>query len=118
MVSDARLMSLPTLRPMFGDLAGGLEHAVALATLAYATTRRTGLRLLEPTHAGWFDAGYPAEEEEREHRLLIVLHALMAEAGCTVEELRQEGFSERVLAAITGTAPPTGAGGGSSVPSA
>ena len=99
-------MSLPTLRPSFGDLAGGLEHAVALATLAHATTRHTGFRWLEPTHAAWFDAGYPAAAEEREQRLITVLQALLAEAVCTIEELQQEGFPERVLAGITGSLPP------------
>ena len=90
-------MPLPPLRPTFGDLAGGLEHAMALATLAYALARTTGMPWLEPTDPVLMDAGYPVERSEREHRLVQVLQALLNDATCSLEDLRREGFPDHVL---------------------
>lgn len=97
-------MPLPTLRPTFGDFAGGLEHAVALATLAYATARSTGLRWLEPTNPVWPTGAYPAGNAEREQRLVLLLQALLNETVCTLDELRREGFPEHVLSRLDTTA--------------
>jgi hypothetical protein len=90
-------MSLPPLRPSFGDFAGGLEHAVALATLAYATARPTGLRWLEPSHPALMDSGYPVDRRERDQRLVQVLQMLLNDATCSLDDLRREGFPEEVL---------------------
>lgn len=100
-------MPLPPLRSSFGDFAGGLEHAVALATLAYATARTTGWRWLEPTNPALIESGYPVERSEREQRLVQVLQALLNDASCTIDDLRREGFPEEVLTLLGAPASPS-----------
>lgn len=78
------------LRESFGTFAGGVEHAYALATLAWATTAgaRAGLLL---------DDVRRRPDLDQESRLVALLQTLLSDAGYTAEELKREGFADTVL---------------------
>ena len=85
------------LRNQFGNYAGGLEHALALATLAHATQREL---------AGTPSSVYPAPlaltlpDEDPDARTIALLHDVIAETDLTLEDLRAEGFPEHILDAV------------------
>lgn len=87
-------MQLP-LRQHFGVYAGGLEHALALATLAHATGRDSLGRELLPS-----DDPSIFSQPDTETRLIALLEDVLVESDCTIEDLRREGFSESVLSAL------------------
>ncbi len=87
------------LRSQFGALAGGLEHAYAIATFAHALQPAGGT--LTPA----INAQRPTSEFDRFSRLVSLLQDVVGNAGYTIEELRREGFAEPVLSALT-LAPP------------
>lgn len=78
------------LKQSFGPLAGGVEHAYALATLASATATvtRSGVMLEEVRRRPDLD---------QESRLVALLQGLLTDAGYTLDELRGEGFADTVL---------------------
>ncbi|MES2522682.1 MAG: GTP pyrophosphokinase [Gemmatimonadota bacterium] len=85
------------LRNQFGDYAGGLEHALALATLAHATQREL---------AGTSPNVYPSRlslalpDSDPDARTIALLHDVIEETDLTVEDLREEGFPEHILDAV------------------
>jgi len=98
-LSRASAMQLP-LRHHFGVYAGGLEHALALATLAHATRRNSfGRELLPSDDPAIFSL------PDTESRLIALLENVLVESDCTIEDLRREGFSEPVLSALHATLP-------------
>jgi (p)ppGpp synthase/HD superfamily hydrolase len=87
------------LRNQFGDYAGGLEHALALATLAHATHREKA-----GSTPGLFRAplSLTATDVDPDARTIALLHDVIAETDLTLEDLREEGFPEHILDAIDG----------------
>jgi (p)ppGpp synthase/HD superfamily hydrolase len=85
------------LRNQFGDYAGGLEHALALATLAHATHREL---------AGTSPGPYPTRmslslpDSDPDARTIALLHDVIEETDLTVDDLRAEGFPEHILDAV------------------
>ena len=85
------------LRNQFGDYAGGLEHALALATLAHATQREL---------AGTSPYAYSARnalalpDSDPDARTIALLHDVIEETDLTVDDLRAEGFPEHILDAV------------------
>ena len=85
------------LRNQFGNYAGGLEHALALATLAHATHREL---------AGASDSLYSAgaalslPDSDPDARTIALLHDVIEETDLTVDDLRAEGFPEHILDAV------------------
>lgn len=82
------------LRSHFGALAGGLEHALAIATFAHAVQPSGGS--LTPV----VDLRRPTSEFDRFSRLVTLLQDVVANASYTIEDLRREGFDEPVLSAL------------------
>jgi hypothetical protein len=78
------------LRHSFGAFAGGVEHAYALATLAWATTAAAGAGVV-------LDEVRRRPDLDPESRLVALLQTLLSDAGYTLEELRREGFADSVL---------------------
>lgn len=85
------------LRSHFGALAGGLEHAFAIATFAHAVQPTGGA--LTPV----MDSQRPTSELDRFSRLVTLLQGVVAHAGYTIDDLRREGFDEPVLSALSMT---------------
>jgi hypothetical protein len=85
------------LRPHFGALAGGLEHALALATLAYAAQPNGGTT---PASFPTLDLRQPTSDFDLYSRLVTLLQHVVGHAGYTIEDLRREGFDEPVLSAL------------------
>jgi len=85
------------LRPHFGALAGGLEHALALATLAYAAQPQGGST---PDALPALDLQRPTSDFDRHSRLVTLLQHVVGHAGYTIDDLRREGFDEPVLSAL------------------
>ncbi|MCO4098719.1 MAG: hypothetical protein HEQ38_04790 [Gemmatimonas sp.] len=83
------------LRSHFGALAGGLEHALAIATFVHAVQPSGGT--LTPV----IDSQRPTSEFDRFSRLVTLLQDVVAHAGYTIDDLRREGFDEPVLSALT-----------------
>lgn len=85
------------LRNQFGDYAGGLQHALALATLAHATQREL---------AGVSPYSYSARnalalpDSDPDARTIALLHDVIEETDLTVDDLRAEGFPEHILDAV------------------
>ena len=85
------------LRNQFGNYAGGLEHALALATLAHANHREL---------AGTSHSLYPTRtalalpDSDPDARTIALLHDVIEETDLTVEDLRAEGFPEHILDAV------------------
>lgn len=85
------------LRNQFGDYAGGLEHALALATLAHATQREL---------AGTTPYSYSSRnalavpDSDTDARTIALLHGVIEETDLTVDDLRAEGFPEHILDAV------------------
>jgi (p)ppGpp synthase/HD superfamily hydrolase len=85
------------LRDQFGDYAGGLEHALALATLAHATQREL---------AGTSTYSYSSRnslslpDSDPDARTIALLHDVIEDTDLTVDDLRAEGFPEHILDAV------------------
>jgi hypothetical protein len=84
------------LRPLFGDFAGGIEHAYALATLAQVADRhrfdRDDVLLLDDfRHLADLDA---------DAGVVGLLQDVIAKSDYTLDDLRREGFSEAVLESV------------------
>lgn len=85
------------LRNQFGNYAGGLEHALALATLAHATQREL---------AGTTSSLYPVRmalalpDSDPDARTIALLHDVIEETDLTLDDLREEGFPEHILDAV------------------
>lgn len=87
------------LRHQFGNYAGGLEHALALATLAHATHREradTQAELYAPRNA------LSVPDSDPDARTIALLHDLMEDTDITVDDLRAEGFPEHILDGVDG----------------
>ena len=84
------------LREHFGSYAGGLEHALALATLAHATQRRSGQSLY--MHPVRMALALP--DEDPDSRTVALLHDVIADTDLTLEDLRKEGFPEHIVQAV------------------
>ena len=85
------------LRNQFGDYAGGLEHALALATLAHATQRdavNTTSNLYPVRMALALNDADPVA------RTIALLHDVIEETDLTLDDLREEGFPEHILDAV------------------
>ncbi|MBY0490132.1 MAG: hypothetical protein K2R93_09860 [Gemmatimonadaceae bacterium] len=78
------------LRESFGAFAGGVEHAYALATLAWATTAGATAEVR-------LDDVRRRPDLDPESRLVALLQTLLRDAGYTLEELQREGFADTVL---------------------
>jgi hypothetical protein len=87
----------PVLRPHFGSLAGGLEHALALATLAHAVQPGGGTLPATGLPEDW---RRPTTDFDMFSRLVTLLQDVVAHAGYTIDDLRREGFAEPVLSAL------------------
>jgi (p)ppGpp synthase/HD superfamily hydrolase len=85
------------LRNLFGDYAGGLEHALALATLAHASQREmaSSPRSLYPTRTA-----LTLPDSDPDARTIALLHDVIEETDLTVDDLRAEGFPEHILDAV------------------
>lgn len=83
------------LRPHFGAIAGGIEHAFALATLAHAAQPQGGTPL--------FDARRPTNDIDLYARLVNLLQDVVSTAEYSIDDLRREGFAEPVLSALRHT---------------
>jgi (p)ppGpp synthase/HD superfamily hydrolase len=81
------------LRNQFGDYAGGLEHALALATLAHATQRGTSADFAPRLALTLVDTDPDA-------RTIALLHDVIEETDLTLDDLRAEGFPEHILDAV------------------
>lgn len=86
-------MSL-ALRTPFGAFAGGLEHALALSTLARAVQPSGG------SYAPLLNLQRPTCEFDRFSRLVTLLQDVVSNTGCSLDDLRREGFDESVLLAL------------------
>jgi (p)ppGpp synthase/HD superfamily hydrolase len=84
------------LREHFGSYAGGLEHALALATLAHATQRRSAQSLA--MHPVRMALALP--DEDADARTAALLHDVIADTDLTLEDLRNEGFPEHIVQAV------------------
>ena len=84
------------LRQSFGAFAGGVEHAYALATLARAT-RSVPDRATPTSETVLLDDLRQRPDLDQESRLVALLQDLLAHAEYTLDDLRREGFGERVL---------------------
>ena len=84
------------LREHFGSYAGGLEHALALATLAHATQRRSGTSFY--MHPVRMALALP--DEDPDSRTVALLHEVIADTDLTLEDLRKEGFPEHIVQAV------------------
>ena len=85
------------LRNQFGNYAGGLEHALALATLAHATQREragSGASL----YASRLALTLP--DADPDARTIALLHDVIEETDLTLDDLRAEGFPEHILDAV------------------
>lgn len=89
------------LRPHFGAHAGGLEHALALATLAHAVHPAGGRLAAAAEPESW---GRPSSDFEQFSRLVTLLQDVVRHPGYTIEDLRREGFAEPVLATLAALA--------------
>lgn len=85
------------LRPHFGALAGGLEHALALATFAYAAQPHGGSG---PVAFPPLDVRRPTSDFDLYSCLVTLLQQVVGHAGYTIDDLRREGFAEPVLSAL------------------
>lgn len=94
-------MSL-ALRPHFGSLAGGLEHALALATFAHAVQPNDGTMPASGLPEDW---RRPTTEFDLFSRLVTLLQDVVVHTGVTIDDLRREGFAEPVLSALKVTRP-------------
>jgi (p)ppGpp synthase/HD superfamily hydrolase len=84
------------LREHFGSYAGGLEHALALATLAHATQRERGRSsVLHPVRMA---LALPYEDPDA--RTVALLHDVIEDSDLTLEDLRGEGFPEHIVQAV------------------
>lgn len=97
------------LRNQFGDYAGGLEHALALATLAHAEYREAAVTssTLYPVRMA-----LALSDSDPDARTIALLHDVIEETDLTLDDLRQEGFPEHILDAVDHgnrrrSAPPT-----------
>ena len=84
------------LREHFGSYAGGLEHALALATLAHATQRACGAQ----TGAHPVRMALVLPEADTDARTVALLHDVVEDSGLTLDDLRKEGFPEHIVAAV------------------
>jgi hypothetical protein len=83
------------LRASFGALAGGVEHALALVTLAHATdTERADAQ----GRAMADDIAW--HELDPDVRLVCLLQDIVGHSDYTVDDLRREGFADEVLEAV------------------
>lgn len=80
------------LRQHFGALAGGIEHAFAIATLAHAAQPDGGAPLLDPKR--------PTNDIDLFSRLVNLLQDVVSTAEYSIDDLRREGFAEPVLSAL------------------
>ena len=85
------------LRNQFGDYAGGLEHALALNTLAHATQR--GLATASSRSYAAHNA-LSLPDSDPDARTIALLHDVIEETDLTVDDLRAEGFPEHILDAV------------------
>ncbi len=83
------------LRASFGELAGGVEHALALVTLAHATESERADRVVRPLSE---DIAW--SELDPDMRLIGLLQDIIGNSDYTVDDLRREGFAEHVLEAV------------------
>lgn len=83
------------LRASFGELAGGVEHALALVTLAHATESERADRTVRSISddIAW-------GELDPDMRLIGLLQDIIGNSDYTVDDLRREGFAEHVLDAV------------------
>lgn len=84
------------LRDHFGTYAGGLEHALALATLAHASQRALGAQAT--VHPVRMALVLP--DDDADARTVALLHEVIAGTDLTLDDLRHEGFPEHILAAV------------------
>ncbi len=85
------------LRNQFGDYAGGLEHALALATLAHATQRE---RAVTPSSLYPVRMSLALPDSDPDARTIALLHDVIEETDLTLDDLRAEGFPEHILDAV------------------
>jgi len=85
------------LRNQFGDYAGGLEHALALATLAHAEYRDVALT---PSSLYPVRMALALPDSDPDARTIALLHDVIEETNLTLDDLRQEGFPEHILDAV------------------
>ncbi|HYW31521.1 MAG TPA: hypothetical protein VE869_08450 [Gemmatimonas sp.] len=85
------------LRNQFGDYAGGLEHALALATLAHATQREMASSSSQP-YPSRLSLALP--DADPDARTIALLHDVIEDTDLTVDDLREEGFPEHILDAV------------------
>lgn len=86
------------LRNQFGNYAGGLEHALALATLAHATHRE-----LAGTPSSLYTTrlAFALPDADPDARTIALLHDVIEDTDLTLDDLREEGFPEHILDAVT-----------------
>lgn len=84
------------LRNQFGNYAGGLEHALALATLAHATHRERSGAASRP-----YSPGLAFPDIDPDARTIALLHDVIEATDLTLDDLRAEGFPEHILDAVT-----------------
>lgn len=85
------------LREHFGDYAGGLEHALALATLAHATQRE----LNEPaSYMHPVRMALELPDEDPDFRTVALLRDVITDTDLTLDDLRREGFPEHIVQAV------------------
>jgi (p)ppGpp synthase/HD superfamily hydrolase len=85
------------LRNQFGDYAGGLEHALALATLAHATQRELAGTA---TYTYSTRNALSLPDSDPDARTIALLHDVIQDTDLTVDDLRAEGFPEHILDAV------------------